>query len=90
VPIPENYPETRSLNWYPTLTLALDIKALPEKEGWEWLFVRVECGTIRGGRMDIDVTICDENSQIVAISRHVAVVVDVARNRAKDKAAAKL
>jgi hypothetical protein len=40
--------------------------------------------------MDIDVTICDENSQIVAISRHVAVVVDIARNRKKDKAAAKL
>jgi hypothetical protein len=87
LPIPENYPQTKQLHWYPTLSLTLDIKAVPPPQGWEWLYVRIECGTIRGGRMDIDVVICDESSQIVAISRHVAVVVDAARNRVKTKSA---
>ncbi|KAA8908959.1 thioesterase-like superfamily-domain-containing protein [Sphaerosporella brunnea] len=84
MPIPENYRYMKQkMHWYPTLSLALDIKALPPPGGWEWLFVRIECGTIRGGRMDVDVTICDENERIVAISRHVAIIVDAARNSVK-------
>lgn len=90
IPIPENYPQTKRLHWYPTLSLSLDVKALPPKEGWEWLYCRIESSVIRGGRMDIDVVICDEDSNIVAISRHVAVVVDSARNTAKQAPVAKL
>ena len=40
--------------------------------------------------MDIDVVICDEDSKIVAISRHVAVVVDSARNTMKQAPVAKI
>lgn len=91
IPIPENYAElAKRVYWYPTLSLSLDVKALPPKGGWEWLYCRIECAVIRGGRMDIGVVICDEDSNIVAISRHVAVVVDSARNTVKQALEAKL
>ncbi len=66
--------------WYPTLLLNLDIKkALPE-EGVEWLFVRVDTKVIKNGRMDLDVLICDENGEILAVSNHVAFAVTSERN----------
>jgi len=80
IPLPENYEESRG-NYYPTLALTLDIKRPPPERGWPWLFQRIECGTIMNGRMDIDVTIMDEAGEIVAISRHVAIVVGRERNR---------
>lgn len=71
-------------HWYPTLSLSLELKALPPPgRGWEWLFMRVECHTICNGRMDLDVVICDEEGTIVAVSKHMALVVDVSRNSIK-------
>lgn len=83
MPIPENYAQTRRLHWYPTLSLSLEIKKLPPPGGWKWLFVRIEAGVIKNGRFDINVTICNEDKEIVAISRHVAVILDATRNNTK-------
>jgi len=83
LPLPENYAETSKTHWYPTLALSIEVKRGPERGGWDMLFRRVESRVIENGRMDITVDIFDEQGRIVAISHHVALVVDAARNRMK-------
>ena len=78
--MPENYEETRMMSWYPTLSLSLEVKAVEPPQGWGWLFCKIECKVIKNGRMDIEVTMCDEDKNLVALSRHVAIVVSAERN----------
>ncbi|KAL0640254.1 hypothetical protein Q9L58_000533 [Maublancomyces gigas] len=80
-PLPENYPETVRSNWYPTLSLSIEIKRVAPPEGWEWLFCRVHSREIRNGRMDINVDIFDEESRLVAVAHQVAIIVTSDRNR---------
>ncbi|KAI0866293.1 thioesterase-like superfamily-domain-containing protein [Xylaria cubensis] len=68
--------------WYPTLVLNLDIKKALPPEGVEWLHVRVQSKHIKNGRYDYEVLIFDETGDLVAISNHVALVVDGSRNTA--------
>ena len=70
-------------HWYPTLALNLDVKKVLPEGGLEWLFVRVVAKQIRNGRKDLEVIIMDEGGEVVALSHHVAMIVDVARNLAK-------
>lgn len=58
----------------------LDIKKSLPEEGAEWLFARVDTKQIKNGRMDIDLVIMDKTGDVVALSNHVALAVDVARN----------
>jgi acyl-CoA thioesterase len=81
VPVPENYDETGDSRWYPTLALSLEVKRVPPEDGWGELFCRIESKVIEDGRMDITVEIFDVEGGIVAISHHVAIIVDAARNR---------
>ncbi|MCJ1307907.1 hypothetical protein MMC25_001555 [Agyrium rufum] len=68
------------LFWYPTLVLNIDVKkALPE-EGVEWLFVRVRAKQIRNGRLDLEVVVMDEGGELVALSHHAVLVMDMGRN----------
>ncbi|CUS12531.1 unnamed protein product [Tuber aestivum] len=83
LPLPENYAEISGAYWYPTLALSIEVKRAPEAGGWDVLFRRVESKVIENGRMDITVDIFDEQGGIVAISHHVAIIVDAARNRRK-------
>ncbi|KAK8111376.1 uncharacterized protein PG998_007833 [Apiospora kogelbergensis] len=69
--------------WYPTLLLNLDIKKALPSEGVEWLFVRVRAKQIRNGRQDLEVVIMDQQGDIVALSHHVALVLDAKRNTAR-------
>jgi acyl-coenzyme A thioesterase PaaI-like protein len=68
--------------WYPTLTLNLDVKKALPSEGVEWLHVRVHAKQIKNGRYDYDVVIFDDTGDVVALSHHVAMVVDGSRNTA--------
>ncbi|KAI0602450.1 thioesterase family protein [Biscogniauxia sp. FL1348] len=73
--------DQRTEMWFPTVTLNLEVKtALPE-EGVEWLAVRVTSKQIKDGRFDLDITIRDAEGQLVALSHHVAMIVDIAKNR---------
>ncbi|KAF1815881.1 hypothetical protein P152DRAFT_390013 [Eremomyces bilateralis CBS 781.70] len=66
--------------WYPTVLLNLDVKkALPE-EGVDWLFCRIHSKQVKNGRMDLDILILDEQGDLVALSHHVALILDVSRN----------
>ncbi|KKY29114.1 putativetrehalose-phosphate synthase (udp-forming) [Phaeomoniella chlamydospora] len=66
--------------WYPTLTLAIDVKKSLPPEGVDWLFSRCIAKVIKNGRMDLKVVVLDEQREIVAIATHTALAVDVARN----------
>lgn len=69
--------------WYPTLSLNLDVKQLLPPEGAEWLFVRMEAKVIHNGRLDLMITVLDEQGGVVALSTHSSLVMDAERNIAK-------
>jgi hypothetical protein len=73
--------------WYPTLSLNLDIKKALPPEGVKWLFARVRAKSIKNGRFDLVVVICDESGDIVALSHHVTFVLSAARNMASRRSA---
>ncbi|KAI2626174.1 thioesterase-like superfamily-domain-containing protein [Xylaria nigripes] len=68
--------------WYPTLTLNLDIKKALPAEGVEWLYVRVYSKMIKNGRFDYEVVIFDDTGDVVALSHHVAMILNGSRNLA--------
>ncbi|KAI1115275.1 thioesterase-like superfamily-domain-containing protein [Nemania sp. NC0429] len=68
--------------WYPTLVLNLDVKKILPPQGVEWLHVRVASKHIENGRYDYEVIIFDEQDELVALSHHVAMVLDGSRNTA--------
>ena len=67
-------------NWYPTMSYGMEVKRRFDGEGWEWLFLRIEMHEVRNGRFDLEVLIADEEGQLVAISRHTALIVGSERN----------
>ncbi|KAI1179389.1 thioesterase-like superfamily-domain-containing protein [Nemania sp. FL0916] len=71
--------------WYPTLVLNLDVKKALPPEGVEWLHVRVESKHVQNGRYDYEVIIFDEAGDIIALSHHVAMVLEGTRNTAARK-----
>lgn len=79
-------PPPLAMYWYPTLLLNLDIKKALPPGGVEWLFARVRAKQIRNGRQDLEVVILDAAGDIVALSHHVALVLDAKRNTAKRRA----
>jgi hypothetical protein len=44
------------------------------------LFLRIEMRQVKHGRYDLDVIILDEDGDLVALSKHTALIVPVARN----------
>ena len=74
-------------NWFPTLSMSLDVKKAPPPEGWEWLFMRIEMHQVKDGRFDYDVVILDEEGELVATSRHANLSVSSERNYKRSSAA---
>lgn len=68
----------RSPFWYPTLSMNIEFKKLLPPQGVDWLFVRARAKQIKDGRMDVEVTILDDKSELVALSNHVCFIVDIA------------
>jgi hypothetical protein len=66
--------------WYPTLTMALDVRQKLPDEGVQWLRLRMVTKTIRNGRYDAEVVMCLDNGELVALSNHVSMAVDIERN----------
>jgi len=81
--IVETYkPKGSGANWYPTLLLNMDIKKALPAEGVEWLSARVQMKQVKNGRMDIDLQIHDMEGDLIAVSHHVALILDASRNTA--------
>ncbi|OJJ42985.1 hypothetical protein ASPZODRAFT_75347 [Penicilliopsis zonata CBS 506.65] len=69
--------------WYPSVTLNVEFKKhlLPGKT--QWLYSRVQSKVVCNGRTDIDVTILDEEGDVVALSTQVGLIVSASRNIGK-------
>jgi hypothetical protein len=59
---------------YPTLNISIEVKKDPKDS--KWLFSRVRSNQISNGRFDTDVCIVDEGGDLVALSRHVSVILE--------------
>lgn len=71
--------------WNTTLTMDLHFKwRLPERETM-WTFTRVTTRMLDGGRMDLDLTICDEELVPICLARQVMLVIDAGRRFKKDR-----
>ncbi|KAI0203701.1 thioesterase family protein [Astrocystis sublimbata] len=75
----------RAALWFPTLTMSLDIKMALPSEGVEWLVVRITSKQIKNGIFDLDITIRNVDGELVALSHHVAMIVDLSRNTGKSE-----
>lgn len=76
----EPVPEMKAKFWYPTVTLNIDMKKHLPKEGVEWLYSRIVTKVVRDGRTDLDVTVLDENGEVIALSTQVGLIVSASRN----------
>lgn len=54
--------------------MTTEIKKVPK--GAKWLFMRSRVNVIKNGRFDMEIHIMDEGRDLVAICKHVAVVVE--------------
>ncbi|KAG0161382.1 hypothetical protein PDIDSM_8916 [Penicillium digitatum] len=72
--------EEKAKFWYPTVTLNVDIKKHLPAEGVEWLYSRIETKVVRDGRTDIEVTVLDEDGEVIAIGTQIGLVVGASRN----------
>ncbi|KAF7545355.1 hypothetical protein G7Z17_g9225 [Cylindrodendrum hubeiense] len=66
--------------WYPTVSMSLEVKKALAAEGEEWLRLRVAAKVLKNGRYDAEVIVFDRNGEVVALSNHVALAVDIERN----------
>jgi hypothetical protein len=76
----EKVAELKAKFWYPTVTLNVDMKKHLPAEGVEWLYSRIVTKVVRDGRTDLDVTVLDQNGEVIALSTQVGLVVSAARN----------
>ncbi|KFX95793.1 hypothetical protein V490_03667 [Pseudogymnoascus sp. VKM F-3557] len=58
-----------------TLTLDVQYKRRLPKEGLEWVFSRIVARMLDGGRMDLNVTLCDRNMDVLCLANHTVLVV---------------
>ncbi|KAL7622207.1 hypothetical protein AAE478_007710 [Parahypoxylon ruwenzoriense] len=62
-------------------TVALDIefkRRLP-KEGLRWMFTRTATKMLRDGRMDLDIAMCDEDMELIAVAHQLILVLEAQR-----------
>jgi acyl-CoA thioesterase len=58
-----------------TLSMSTEIKKELPPDGVRWLYLRSEAKAIRNGRMDLEVLLFDQDMELVALSRQVAVLI---------------
>lgn len=76
----EKVSELKAKFWYPTVTYNIDMKKHLPAEGVEWLYSRIVTKAIRNGRTDLDVTVMDQNGEVIALGTQVGLVVSASRN----------
>lgn len=79
----------RASLWFPTVVMNLEVKmALPE-DGVEWLASRITSKQMKDGKFDLDVQVRDLDGDLVALSHHVAMILEIERNTSKRKGSTK-
>ncbi|KAL9610245.1 MAG: hypothetical protein Q9167_005041 [Letrouitia subvulpina] len=59
---------------YPTLAMHLEVKKKLPSKGAPWLFMRARSTKIKNGRFDAEVTIMDEEMEVVALSHQISFI----------------
>lgn len=62
-----------------TVTLDIEFKRRLPKEGLQWIFQRGESRMLENGRMDLEVTICDQDMNLLCIGRQTILVLEAGR-----------
>jgi acyl-CoA thioesterase len=62
---------------YPTLSMSMEIKQDPK--GAEWLFVRIKTDELLNGRYASDVSVLNEEGELVAVARIMGLVVKMSQ-----------
>lgn len=62
-----------------TVTLDVEFKKNLPEEGLRFVLVRTVAKMLSGGRMDIDVTICNEDMELICLARQVILVLEAGR-----------
>ena len=57
--------------WNNTLTMDVEFKARPPKGGHRWVFFRLASSMLKGGRLDLNLTICDEQMAPIMLAKQV-------------------
>ena len=60
-------------------------RRMPEEE-MTWTFTRTTTRMLEGGRMDLDLVICDQNLAPLCLARQVMLVIDASRRWRKNDA----
>jgi acyl-CoA thioesterase len=60
---------------YPTISMTTGIRRDPK--GAEWLFVRIQSQKVENGRYSVDITILDEEGELVAVSRNMGLMIEI-------------
>ncbi|KAJ6109704.1 hypothetical protein N7486_001939 [Penicillium sp. IBT 16267x] len=76
----ESVADVKAKFWYPTVTLNIDMKKHLPAGGVEWLYSRIVTKVVRDGRTDLDVTVLDQDGEVVALGTQVGLVVSASRN----------
>ncbi|KAI0152993.1 thioesterase family protein [Xylariaceae sp. FL1272] len=83
----------RASLWLPTVVMNLEVKTALPDEGVEWIAVRIVAKEMKNGRFDMEVIVRDTDDELIALSHHVALMLDVeraARSKTKSKSKASL
>ncbi len=69
----------QSLLWETTVTMDLQFKRRMADEEMMWTFSRASTRMLEGGRMDVDIEICDREMVPICLARQVMIVLDASR-----------
>lgn len=70
-------------SWPATQSIHLEMLRLLPEEGIQWVFQRAEAKAIRGGKLIVEVTICGQDLEPIAVGQTVDTIIP-AQSRAKD------
>jgi hypothetical protein len=71
--------------WNSTVSLDIEFKRRLPKEGLRWIFTRTAAKMLHDGRMDVDITICDEDMELVVVARQLILVLEAQRKFGRAK-----
>ncbi|KAH8768351.1 thioesterase family protein [Diaporthe sp. PMI_573] len=69
----------QSATFNATVTLDMEFKRRLPKEGLRFVFMRTATKRLQDGRMDVDITICDEDMELVCDAHQLILVVEAQR-----------
>lgn len=68
-----------------TLSLEIEYKRRLPKDGLRFAFTRAVAKTLLGGRMDVDLTMCNEDMEVVCLARQLILALGVDRKFGVEK-----